>query len=312
MTFRQRLASAAPSKETVVTVGVFDGVHEGHRHLLRQVVQLAGDQYIPTVVTFSNRPITVLRPGTEPRYLTTLEQRIDLIKQQGIELVVCLDFTQEFSQVTAAEFVTALSESLKMKGLVLGPDSALGKGRQGDLAFMKQQGESLGFWVQSVEPLEIEGQPVKSRRVRDALTDGNVAACPELLGRNHFLSGVVVVGDQRGRTLGFPTANIEVDPQLLLPGDGIYATWAIIDGQRHQAATSIGVRPTFDLTQRLVEVFIMDFSADLYGKTVGIEFIKKVRDQEKFDGLDSLIKQINQDVDDCRQVLAQSRSHDNA
>lgn len=311
MTFRQRLASAAPSKETVVTVGVFDGVHEGHRHLLRQVVELAGDQYIPTVVTFSNRPITVLRPGTKPSYLTTLEQRIDLIKQQGIELVVCLDFTEEFSQVTAAEFVTALSESLKMKGLVLGPDSALGKGRQGDLPFMKQQGEGLGFWAQSVEPLEIEGQPVKSRRVRDALTDGNVAACPELLGRNHLLSGVVVVGDQRGRTLGFPTANIEVDPQLLLPGDGIYATWAIIDGQRHQAATSIGVRPTFDLTQRLVEVFIMDFSADLYGKTVDVEFIEKVRDQEKFDGLDSLIKQINQDVDDCRQVLAQDRSHDN-
>ena len=309
MSFRQSLASAAPGKETVVTVGVFDGVHQGHRHLLRQVVQSAGGRYIPTVVTFSNRPITVLRPGTEPSYLTTLEQRIDLIKQQGIELVVCLEFTLELSQVTAAEFTKILLETLNMKGLILGPDSALGKDRQGDLAFMEQQGERLGFWAESVEPLEINGQPVKSRRIRDALTNGNVEVGPELLGRNHYLSGVVVVGDKRGRTLGFPTANIEVDPQLLLPGDGIYATWAIIDGQRHQSATSIGVRPTLDLTQRLVEVFVMDFDADLYGNTVGVEFVRKVRDQEKFDGLEALVKQINADVDDCRRVLTQDLSH---
>ena len=157
--------------------------------------------------------------------------------------------------------------------------------------------------------MEIDGKPVKSRRIRSALTDGDVAGCPELLGRNHTLSGVVVLGDQRGRTLGFPTANLDIDSNLLLPGDGIYATWAVIDGTRHQSATSIGIRPTFDLTQRLVEVFVMDFSADLYGKTVDVEFIKKVRDQEKFDGLDALVKQINQDVDDCRQVLDQDRSH---
>lgn len=307
MRFRQRLASAAPSRETVVTVGVFDGVHEGHRHLLRQLVQLAGGRYIPTVVTFSNRPITVLRPGTEPSYLTTPEHRIDLIRRQGIESVVCLEFTQELAQVTAADFAEYLAESLKMKGLVMGPDSALGKDRQGNLDFMQNEGERLGFWAQSVDPLEIQGQPVKSGRIRNALTDGDVAACPELLGRNHSLSGVVVLGDQRGRTLGFPTANIEVDSKLLLPGDGIYATWAIIEGKRYQSATSIGVRPTFELTQRLVEVFVMDFNADLYGKTVGVEFIKKVRDQEKFDGLDALVNQINQDVDDCRQVLDKNR-----
>ncbi|MDA0264373.1 MAG: bifunctional riboflavin kinase/FAD synthetase [Chloroflexi bacterium] len=307
MTFRQILASAAPSKGTVVTVGVFDGVHKGHRHLLHRVVELAGDQYIPAVVTFSNRPITVLRPGTEPSYLTTLDQRIELIKQAGIELVVCLEFTHELSHVSAADFAGMLSESLNMKGLVLGPDSALGRDRQGDLAFMRQQGERLDFWAEAVEPLDIEGKPVKSRRIREAVASGNMDVCPELLGRYHSLTGTVVVGDQRGRTLGFPTANVEVDSQLLLPGDGIYATWATIDGKRHQAATSIGVRPTFGLTQRLVEVFVMDFSADLYGKTVGVEFIKKVRDQERFDGLDALVKQIHQDVDECRKVLNQDR-----
>ena len=306
MNFRQRLANAASSKETVVTIGVFDGVHQGHRYLLRQLVELAGDGYVSTVITFSNRPITVLRPGTEPSYLTTLDQRVDLIKQQDIESVVCLEFTLELAEVSAADFAKMLTESLNMKGLVLGPDSALGKDRQGDLGFMQKQGEELGFWARSVEPLEIEGQPVKSRRIRDEVANGNMAVCPELLGRNHLLSGTVVVGDQRGRTLGFPTANLDVDSQLLLPGDGIYATWAIIDGKRHQAATSIGVRPTFDLTQRLVEVFVMDFSEDLYGKTMGVEFITKVRDQEKFDGLDALINQINRDVYDCRQVLDRS------
>jgi len=307
MNFQEILASAVPGKETVVTVGVFDGVHQGHRHLLRQVVDAAGGRYIPTVVTFSNRPITVLNPGTQPSYLTTVEQRVDLIKQQGIDLVVCLEFTLELAEVTAAEFAELLAASLKMKGLILGPDSALGKDREGDLEFMKKQGDQLGFWARSVEPLEVEGQLVKSRRIREAVANGNMAACPELLGRNHHLSGKVVVGDQRGRTLGFPTANIEVDDQLLLPGDGIYASWAIMDGKRHQSATSIGIRPTFGLTQRLVEVFVMDFNDDLYGKTVGVEFINKVRDQEIFDGLEELIRQIKQDVDDCRQVLGRSR-----
>jgi len=167
MSYRQRLAAAVPGKETVVTIGVFDGVHQGHRHLLRQVVELAGDQYVPTVVTFSNRPITVLRPGTEPSYLTTLDQRIDLIKEQGIQTVISLEFTLELAQVTAADFANGLSESLMMKGLILGPDSAVGKDRQGDLAFMEQQGEQLGFWARSVDTLEIEGQPVKSRRIRE-------------------------------------------------------------------------------------------------------------------------------------------------
>ena len=304
MSFRETLSRVRPGKETVVTVGVFDGVHEGHRHLLRQVVEAADGSHIPTVVTFSNRPITVLDPGIEPSYLTTVDERVDLIKQQGIELVVCLEFTLKLAQVTAEAFAKLLADSLKMRELVLGPDSALGKDRQGDFSFMRKQGDELGFSVRSVEPLEIQGQAVQSRRIRAAVADGNMSICPELLGRNHHLSGTVVVGDQRGRTLGFPTANIEIDDQLLLPGDGIYATWAMIDGKRHKSATSIGIRPTFGLTQRLVEVYVMDFSDDLYGKTIDVEFIKKVRDQEKFDGLEALITQIKRDVEDCRQVLA--------
>ena len=307
MSFRQILANAAPDRDTVLTVGVFDGVHQGHRHLLRQLIELAGANCIPAVVTFNNRPVTVLRPGTVPNNLTTPDDKVRLLEELGIELVVRLDFTPELSQVPAEEFAQVLAGSLRMKGLIMGPDSALGRARQGDSRFMREQGEKLGFWVDSVEPLEIEGQPVKSRRVRDALTNGDVSEGAKLLGRNHTLTGEVVLGDQRGRDLGFPTANLDVDSQLLLPGDGIYATWAVIDGVRRPSATSIGVRPTFGLTQRLVEVYVMDFSGDLYGQTISVDFVRKLRDQETFSDVDALVKQISQDVTDSREVLAGDR-----
>ena len=171
---------------------------------------------------------------------------------------------------------------------------------------MEAEGERLGFWVRSVPPLEINGRPVKSRVVREALVAGDVSRGASLLGRNHCLSGTVVVGDQRGRTLGFPTANIDVYPGLLWPGDGIYATWAHFGGNRHLSATSIGVRPTFGLTQRLVEVYVMDFSGDLYGQQMTVEFVDKVRNQETFAEIDSLIARIGQDVADSRELLAQA------
>ena len=227
-----------------------------------------------------------------------------MLEEAGIELVVPLEFTEELSQVTARQFAESLTESLRMRGLVLGPDSALGKGREGDLAFLQSEGERLGFWVRSVDPLEVDGQPVKSRLIREALVGGDVSRGAGLLGRNHSLSGTVVVGDQRGRTLGFPTANIDVFPGLLWPGDGIYATWAHFDGKRHPSATSIGVRPTFGLTQRLVEVYVIDFSGDLYGQHMTVEFVEKVRNQETFADIDVLIDRIGQDVADSRAVLS--------
>ena len=306
MSFSQHLAGFAPDRDTVLTVGVFDGVHLGHKHLLDQLIDWSSPSCISSVITFSNRPITVFRPGTFPSYLTTPEHKVTLLQEAGIELVVPLEFTEELSQVTARQFAELLSGTMRMKGLVLGPDSALGKGREGDLAFMQAEGERLGFWVRSVEPLELNGQAVKSRVVRETLVAGDVSRGAGLLGRNHTLSGTVVVGDQRGRTLGFPTANIDVYPGLLWPGDGIYATWAHFGGRRHLSATSIGVRPTFGLTQRLVEVYVMDFSGDLYGQHMTVEFVKKVRNQETFPEIDALIARIEQDVSDSREVLAQA------
>ena len=308
MNFSQRLAAFTPDRDSVLTVGVFDGVHLGHRHLLAHLIDWAGQSCVPTVLTFSNRPVTVFRPGTFPSYLTTPEDKLGLLKEAGVELVVPLEFTEELSRVSARQFAELLSGTMRMKGLVLGPDSALGQGREGDLPYMQAEGERLGFWVRSVTPLEMSGQPVKSRVIREAVVAGDMAGGAQLLGRNHTLSGTVVVGDQRGRTLGFPTANIDVYPGLLWPGDGIYATWAHFGGQRHLSATSIGVRPTFGLTQRLVEVYVMDFSGDLYGQHMTVEFVEKVRNQETFADIDALIGRIGQDVNDSREVLSHSKS----
>ena len=307
MNFRQLLGGAAPNQDTVLTLGVFDGVHLGHCHLLRRLVQLSGSSVLPTVLTFSNHPITVLRPGTQVASLTTLEQKVQLIHEQGIALLLTPEFTPELAQVTARDFCVMLVESLRMRGLVMGPDAALGLNREGDYEFLRRQGEELGFWVESVEPFVVEGVPVKSRRIRESLADGEVESSAKLLGRKYSLSGKVVVGDRRGSQLGFPTANLEVDEHLIWPGDGIYATWAVIDGVRYPSATSIGVRPTFGLTQRLVEVHVMDFDTDIYGQMMLVEFVTKLRDQETFSDVDTLVLQINQDVVDSRLVLAQDR-----
>ena len=307
MNFHQLLAEAAPDKETALTVGVFDGVHLGHRHLLKRLVQSSQPHLLPGVLTFSNHPITVLRPGTQVSYLTSSQHKARLLKDQGVELVVNLEFTPEFSQVKAGDFVKLLVDSLRMRGLLLGPDTALGRNREGDFNFLRDQGDALGFWVESVEPLDLDGVVVKSRNIREGITRGDVAACAKLLGRNYSLQGVVVIGDRCGTELGFPTANLDIDSQIVLPGDGIYATWAFIDGVRYPSATSIGVRPTFGLSERLLEVHVMDFDQDIYGKPMCVEFVGKLRDQEAFQNVKELVDQINQDVADSRRVLAQDR-----
>ncbi len=303
MSFRQRLASLAPQRETVLTIGVFDGVHLGHCHLLRRLIERAKPNQLSAVVTFTNHPATVLRPHFKLSYINSPEQKIRLLREQGIELVIPLEFTPELSQVDAREFATALSQSLHMKGLVIGPDFAMGRDRQGNAEYLQKLGLSLGFWVETVEPLIFDGTLVRSRRVREAISAGDVTTSARLLGRNFTLTGQVVKGDQRGRELGFPTANLRIHPDMMLPGDGIYATWAVVDGKRHAGATSIGVRPTFGLTERLVEVYILDFDADLYGAEIEVEFVKKLRDQETFSNVEALVQQVERDVADTRSVL---------
>jgi riboflavin kinase/FMN adenylyltransferase len=304
MTFRQLLADSAPGQDTVLTIGVFDGVHLGHRHLLQQLVLKSRPNCQPGVITFSNHPATVLRPDRPVSYITSPERKVELLKHQGIELVISLEFTPTLSQISADDFVNLLVDTLRMKGLVIGPDFAFGRNRQGNAAFLQEAGARLGFWVETVEPLVLGGNAVRSGLIRQTITRGDVTTGNQLLGRNFRLCGQVVKGFQRGRELGFPTANLNIAPGMMLPGDGIYATWAVVKGQRLPSATSIGVRPTFGLTERLVEVYILDFSGDLYGQTLGVDFVAKLRDQETFPDAAALTRQVDRDVANTRLALA--------
>ncbi len=306
MNFRQRLNRVSPERETVITIGVFDGVHRGHSHLLQYLIAAARPTFEPTVLTFANHPVTVLQPGRQVSHITTLEQKERLLRAEGINQIVSLDFTVELAELPAREFVTLLVESLRMKGLVIGSDFALGRNREGSVARLTELGREMGFFVEVVEPLLLDGLLVKSRVIRQKISDGDVAVSGQLLGRSFSLTGKVISGDRRGRQLGFPTANVDVSKTMAHPGDGIYATWAVVDGVRKAAATSIGVRPTFGLTERLVEVYILDFEGDLYGWDLEVQFVDKLRDQETFTSLDALVEQINRDVADTRQMLAVS------
>ena len=304
MNFRQRLDRVSPERETVITIGVFDGVHRGHAHLLQHLITAAGPACQPTVITFANHPVTVLQPGRQVSQITTLERKERLIREKGIEQIISLEFTEELAHLSAREFVGLLQEKLRMKGLVIGSDFALGRDREGNSARLMELGGEMGFDVEIVEPLLLGDLLVKSRVIRQRLNDGDVAVSNQLLGRTFSMAGPVITGDRRGRTLGFPTANVNVNKTMAHPADGIYATWALVDGERRPSATSIGVRPTFGLTERLVEVYILDFDGDLYGRELEVEFVDKLRDQETFSSLDALVEQINRDVANTRETLA--------
>ena len=299
----QRLSAIKPDQETVLTIGVFDGVHLGHCHLLDEVINKAGKDYIPAVMTFTNHPATIINPELQIQNLSTTEEKSRLISKQGIELIVPIRFDQELASVSASNFAEALVNHLKIAGLVIGPDFALGKGREGNYEVLTKLGTKFGFWVGSVKPLIIDGLPVKSRRIRQDLAEGSIATVTKQLGRLFSLSGAVITGNKQGRDLGFPTANLSVPNYMLLPGDGIYATWTTVNQQTYPSATSIGIRPTFGLTERVVEAHIMDFDENIYGEHITVQFVEKIRGQETFDNLPALITQIGDDVARARIIL---------
>ena len=305
MIIDQQLAQASPLLDTAITIGVFDGVHLGHQCLLQRLRTLASAKGLLSVaLTFRNHPRNVLRPEVKLGYITTRDDRIDLIRAQGVDQVVAVEFTREVSMLRAPEFVELLSRHLRMRGLLVGPDFALGHGREGDVSSLRSLGDEMGFWVEQAEPVGLGIGIVRSSVTRDLIAAGEVKAAGDMLGRRYSLTGTVVPGDRRGRTLGFPTANLDLDADLVLPADGIYATWALIDGRRHQAATCIGVRPTFGVSGRTVEAFILDFDEDLYGKPVTLEFASRLRDEEAFSTVDALIRQMNLDVEQTRDLLS--------
>ena len=306
MTVHLELAGASPPGDTVLTVGTFDGVHLGHQKLLRRLSEKASARgLVSAVVTFRNHPRNFLRPQEPVRYITTLEERIALLKGLGLEVVVAVDFTEELSQLRAAEFVGLLCRYLKMKGIVVGPDFALGHKREGNVAELERLGSGMGFWVETVDAALAGDRAVKSSTVRTALARGDVEEAGGLLGRRYALSGAVVEGERRGRLLGFPTANLKLQACMVLPTDGIYATWALAAGRRYQSATCVGVRPTFGGSERTVEAHIMDFDGDLYGERLTLEFAGRLRDEQAFPTVEALVDQMRDDVVRARALLSQ-------
>ena len=305
MNIDQELGDYTPGGETVLTIGVFDGVHRGHLHLISQLTALAMQtRRLAGVVTFRNHPAAVLKPDFRPSYLTSVEERSRLLQDLDVDFIIPVTFDREISLLRAGQFAALLRDRLRMKALVIGPDFTMGHKREGNAEALVALGGELGFTVNVVEPLNDEdGHPVRSTTIREALAEGDLPHVSELLGRDFTLAGTVVKGAGRGGPLGFPTANLAVDPGMAVPGDGIYAAWANIGPTKHMAATSIGVRPTFEDSGHAIEVFMLDFEDDLYGKEVRLEFVTRLRDEVKFDTVEALQEQVREDIDQIRAVL---------
>lgn len=295
------------SQPSLVTVGVFDGVHRGHQTLLRQLAEHAhAEGYLAVVLTFFPHPDVVLR-GIEGRYyLTTPQRRAALLGELGIDVVVSHPFNDETRQIRAATFVNKLLKHLHMKALWATPDFALGYNREGNVAFLQQQGAAKGFMVKTIDLFtdREQGEAVRSARIRAGLNNGDVQTVTELLGRPYMVEGEVVAGEQRGRKIGFPTANVAVWEQQLLPANGVYACRVRLGDEVFDAVTNIGQRPTFDGVGVTVEAHLLDFDRDIYGEHLQVVFIERLRGEVKFPGIEALIAQINEDVVTGRRVLA--------
>lgn len=300
-----QLSAGAPGPETAVAIGVLDGVHRGHQALIGRLRDEARARALePGVVTLHPHPITVLRPDVPPSYLTSLEDRLDLIREAGASFVIPLTFTGEVSEVTAEELATAFHELLRMRLLVLGPDAAFGRGAPKDTPDrMRRLGAELGFEVIQVEPLMLDHERYSSTAVRKALAEGDMERVTRLLGRYYHLQGPVVKGFERGRTIGFPTANISVSADRALPALGVYATIATVGGRRLRGATNIGRRPTFDAGHVSIETHLIDFEGDIYGERMEIEIVHRLRGEVAFASVDELTAQIRKDVAAARDLL---------
>ena len=301
-----RLHSAIP---TVVTVGMFDGVHRGHQYLIARLKEAAARMGCASaVITFTNHPRSVMRPDTRVPLLNTPEDRLRLLSEQGVDLVVPLSFTMEFSYLRAREFVDVLRNSLNMQGLVIGPDFAFGYQREGTPEVLAALGEELGFMVEVVHPVTFDDLVVSSTAVRECVEAGDVASAAALLGHPFTISGLVVEGDRRGRQIGFPTANVAVEPGCIVPAHGVYATWAQALGKTCLSATNIGVRPTFGGGGRQIETHLLDYNGDLYNAKLWVAFDRKLRDEVPFSGVDALVAQLNRDVAAARAALDEDRA----
>jgi riboflavin kinase/FMN adenylyltransferase len=288
------------------TIGSFDGVHRGHQSLIKQMVTSAHASGSPAVVvTFYPHPAVVLRGIQDPYYLTSPDERAALLHDLGVDAIITLKFDLSLASQSAEEFMTMLSKHTGLRQLWVGPDFALGKGRQGNVPVLAAIGKELGYRVNVVEQITAGEERVSSRQIRAYIADGKVKEAAEMLGRSYSVKGEVVHGDARGRGLGIPTANLQTWPERLLPANGIYATW-VKRGKQHLASvTNVGIRPTFDDLAAVprVEAFILDFDEDIYQEQIEVEFVEYFRPEIRYTSIKDLMDQIHKDIDQAREVL---------
>jgi riboflavin kinase/FMN adenylyltransferase len=290
--------------DVALTIGAFDGVHRGHMMLLRRLTEIAADAgAAPVVLTFEPHPRCVVDPAGCPPLLTSFEERVLRFGVAGVK-VVALPFTWELSLQIASDFLGAVTSSLRLEHVVVGPRFAVGRDRQGDVAFLTAYGRERGFEVTVVPEMMLGGSAVSSTRIRAAIQEGRVVKAKRLLGRWYSVDGRVVRGEGRGMTLGFPTANLAVDPSRCLPAPGVYATWLHVDDSWHAAATSVGFNPTFGGTSLTVEAHVLDFAGDLYDRAVQLAFVSRQRGERVFPDSDALVAEIERDVAETRRLLA--------
>ena len=290
---------------SVVTIGVFDGVHRGHVSLIGRAVALARELGRPSVlVTFDPHPAEVIRPGSHPAQLTSLRRRADLVEQLGVDVFYVLPFTRELSRMPAESFVhEVLVERLHTAAVVVGENFTFGHKAAGDVELLRRLGRRFGFATESAGLLSAGSVTFSSTYIRSCIDAGDVVAAAEALGRPHRVEGIVVRGDHRGRDLGYPTANLSTSRYAAVPADGVYACWFIHRGRSLPAAVSVGTNPTFSGRERRVEAYVLDLDEDFYGEQVGLDFVARLRAMERFDSSEELVTAMATDVQRTRELL---------
>lgn len=304
MEIEQELANIGPQGETLLTIGVFDGVHAGHRYLLEALQQQTAEKNLLSgVVTFNPHPQSVLHPRNQLLWLSDPEDRVKSLQKLGINLVAALTFTPEVAQLSAHEFMSLVKKHLRMRSIMVGPDFTLGRGQEGNIQLLRALGREMKFSVEVIPPYTINGEVVSSTLIRQALAQGDMEKVRRLMGHYFQIGGKVIASDRRGRILGFPTANLDIKPQQALPGNGIYATITQVDDKQFPSATNIGTRPTFGEGEKNVETHLLNYKGDLYGKEIRVEFMQKLRDEQRFPSSEELKAQIRKDILEVEAIL---------
>ena len=299
---RMEFTPMAPGRDVVLTIGVFDGVHLGHRHLVRQVVRRAQElRCLSGIITLHPHPQAVLA-GNGPLYLLTLAERLALLRGLGLDVVTTLPFTLDLARLSALEFMSLICQHLRLRELWVGWDFTLGHRREGSVARLTEIGQGMGYRVHVVPPLVLNGQTVSSTRIRNLVRQGQVEAAARLLGRWHHVSGTVVSGDRRGRHLGLPTANVALAAGLILPANGVYAAYARLGGR--QWPTRAYVEPGFAGTGRQLQLRIPDLADDLYGHCLRVEFVRRLRSDMRCASAPASTEQMEKDLAQVRQALS--------